>query len=605
MSQDKLKNKPVDPEIVRPDTPHPDEVIHVPKGSSKTRFLMTFLLVILVLTTFSVTGPLMDVLGGRDKSFATYMTWKTPGGEDRAISHKKFQENKNAYLLVNGIVQRRNAREITDEEVAAFLVEDDAAERAGIRTPDSSVAEFLKRIFGTSATYNEVLHGNRTNSKDFEAMVKRMMRVERFRQLQTEALSVPDPAAVEKLWRGRHQEYAFDYVEQPVAGMMDAARAQAPKGDDLKAWFDARPDAEKEAYKTKPQVSAELVGFSLEGPWSADALLAKYPRPAGEDAEKVARDYVDGFGFIRFPKVPTSRTDTNHMAYEDVKEKALAEAPVYNALMDWVADMKKREAAGEKIDLAAEATALGLSYRKQSEPHDRDAWKEVGINFVGRITMERLFEPDTKPNTLFAAIQVDEKAFVYGRVLESIPAKMPEFSAIEASVTDKWADQKARELAVAKLADIKKSFVPASTDATAAPAPAEADAAKFKEVVEAAGLTVQHRDWMERAAPMGSDEKPGELYIRSTPILYTQPENRVVDPALNREGTMAYLVRVGGVRDPDVAKMKPVDLASASREAVQSEQRAFSGELFSRDSLQARYHLDLQSWHDEKKQAAQ
>src|SRR4051812_44808344 len=413
MSQDKLKNKPVDPEIVRADTPHPDEVIHVPKGSSKTRFLMTFLLVILVLTTFSVTGPLMDVLGGRDKSFATYMTWKTPGGEARSISHKKFQENKNAYLLTFGIVSQRNAREITDEEVAAFLVADDAAEQAGIRTPDSAVSEYLKRRFGTSAVYADTMRGNRTNSKDFEGMLRRIMHVERFRQLQMEALAVPDPAAVEKLWRGRHQEYAFDYVEQPVAAMMDAARAQAPKGDDLKAWFDARPEAEKDTYKSKPQVSAELVGFSMEGPWSGDAILAKYPRPKDEDAEKMARDYVDGFGFIRFPKVPTSRTDTNHQAYEDVKDKALAEAPVYNSLMDWAADMKKRETAGEKIDLAAEASALGLAYRKQAEPHDRDAWKELGINFVGRITLERLFEPDAKANELFAAIQVDEKAFVY------------------------------------------------------------------------------------------------------------------------------------------------------------------------------------------------
>jgi hypothetical protein len=55
MSHDKPKQSP---SIPRSCAPHPDEVIHVPKGSSKARFLMTFLLVILVLTTFSVTGPL-------------------------------------------------------------------------------------------------------------------------------------------------------------------------------------------------------------------------------------------------------------------------------------------------------------------------------------------------------------------------------------------------------------------------------------------------------------------------------------------------------------------------------------------------------------------
>ncbi|MEO6709668.1 MAG: hypothetical protein ABIP42_08815, partial [Planctomycetota bacterium] len=271
MSHDKLKNKPIDPEIVRADAPHPDEVIHVPKGSSKTRFLMTFLLVILVLTTFSVTGPLMDVLGGRDRSFGTYMTWKTPSGEERALSHKKFQESKNAYLLVNGIIdRRRSARDISDEEVAGFLVLDDAADAAGLRTPKSQISEFVQKNFMTSANYADTMRGNRTNPKDFESMLGRLMRVGRFRQLQMQAFSVPDPAAVEKLWLGRHQEYAFDYVEQPVSNMMEEARAQAPKGDDLKAWFDARPDFEKDSYKTKPTVSAELAGFSMEGPWSAD-----------------------------------------------------------------------------------------------------------------------------------------------------------------------------------------------------------------------------------------------------------------------------------------------------------------------------------------------
>jgi hypothetical protein len=88
--------------------------------------------------------------------------------------------------------------------------------------------------------------------------------------------------------------------------------------------------------------------------------------------------------------------------------------------------------------------------------------------------------------------------------------------------------------------------------------------------------------------------------------LYTQKENRVVDPALNREGTVAYLVRVGGVRDPDVSKMKPADLASLTKEQAQTDERQFQSNLFSRESLESRYHLDLESWHEDKsKQAAQ
>jgi hypothetical protein len=550
----------------------------------------------------------MDVLGGRDRSFATYMQWKTPSGEALSLSRKKFQETKNAYLLVMGITGR-NARSVTDEEVASFIVLDDAAERAGIRTPDSMVAKFVKQRFTSGSDYAATMHGNRTNTKDFEAMLRRMMRVERYRQMQMQALAVPDPAAVEKMWLGRHQEYAFDYVEQPVSAMVDDARKQAPKGDELKTWFDARPEPEKDAYKTKPEVSAELAAFTLEGPWSADAILAKYPRPAGTDAEKEARDYAGatGFGYIRFPKVPSTRGDTNFQAFEDVKDKAMAEAPLYNALMDWAKELHEREKKGETIDLAAEATALGLSYRRQADAQNREAWKEAGISFVGRITLDRLFDPDTKPGELFGAIQVDEKAFVFGRVIASKPARMPEFSEIEERVASAWADQKARELAVAKLADIRKSFNPPSEspDPTVPPPAPEADAARFKEVVEAAGLTVQHRDWQERNAPPQADEPRGETYIRSSPILYTQKENRIVEPALNRDGTVAYLVRVGGVRDPAMSKMKPDELNGLMQNQVRMDEMQFQQSQTSREFLTARYGLDLESWHEETKPPAQ
>jgi len=253
MSQDKLKKKPIDPEIVRAEEPHPDEVIHVPKGSNKARFLMTFLLVVLVLTTFTVTGPLMDVLGGKDKDFKTYMSWTTPAGEARSLSKKKFQQDKNAYLLVLGVMNGRTPRDINDEQIASFIVLDDAADQAGIRTPDSEVAKVIKATFPNSTVYSDTLRRNRTTNKDTESMLRRIMRANRYRELQMQALSVPDPVAVEDAWRGRHQEYSFDYVEQPVAGLVEEARSQAPKGDELRPGSTRGPTRRKRRTRRSPR----------------------------------------------------------------------------------------------------------------------------------------------------------------------------------------------------------------------------------------------------------------------------------------------------------------------------------------------------------------
>ena len=56
---------------------HEDDVVVVPKGSRKTLFLLTALLAMLVLTTFTVPGEVIDVFTGRTRSKA-WMSWKHP-----------------------------------------------------------------------------------------------------------------------------------------------------------------------------------------------------------------------------------------------------------------------------------------------------------------------------------------------------------------------------------------------------------------------------------------------------------------------------------------------------------------------------------------------
>lgn len=603
MSHDTTKKKPIDPEIERPDTVHPDEVIHVPKGSNKARFLMTFLLVVMVLTTFTVGPEVIEVLGGRDRGSKDYMTWKSPSGVVQHVSHKQFLETKRGLAYVLPMVFRSAQRDPNDEQTAAFVALDKSAEESGIVITDKEVRENITRQFPSSDIYRNFLAGYRVSAKEFESNIRRAMRVNRYLDFLAAGLAIPDYKAAETAWKGRHQEFRYDYVELAVASVLDEARALAPKGDDLKLWFDALPEVEKAAYKSKPRVSAEVVGLSLEGTVLADAILAKYPRPEGSDPEALARQYHTDFGYARFPKAPTPEDRTFSQPFDSVKDKAVVEAPIYLGLMDWVADMQKRAAAGEAIDLAAEATALGLAYRKQSDPLSEDMWRDsYKDSFVGRRTVEVVFNQREAPAKLWPAISVDDRAFTYGRVLEVVAESVPAFAEIEARVTTAWADKKAREIAVERLEKLRDSFGtrPDANDPNAPPFQPEADEAKFAEIMKGAGFVVQHRDWQDRNSPPPPDETGGDRFIRTNAALATLRENTVAKAQLSQEGTTAYLVRVGGVRDPDVSKMKVNELNDAVNAQTYQELLMFKlVKSSSKEFLQSRFEVDLYSWHPE------
>jgi hypothetical protein len=610
MSNESSKPKPIVPEIVGHET-HPDEVIHVPKGSSRARFLMTFLLVVMVLTTFSVSGPLMDVFTGKGSSTKAYLTWKAADGSARSMDYDDVQFAKRALAPLAPMLFPGAKNDPTDEQTATFILINQTAEEAGVRVTDTELAKWIQDQFKSSDNYRAYLSNYRLIGKDFESTVRKLLRVERYRDLISAPLGIADPAAIEKSWKGRHQEYTFDYVELPVANLVNEARTLAPKGDELKAWFDAQPEPAKDAYKTKPMVAAEILALSLEGDYSADKIFAKYPRPAGEDLEKLARDYHQGFGYMRMPAKldPTKgQNQSNSLPFDDVKAQAMKEAPIYESLMLWHKDVTDRAAKGEKVDLAAEAQALGLTYRKQSTPLSADGWKELTVPFIGRRTIESLFVEDKAApmtaNTYLPAIQVDEKSFVLGYVTEIQPARIPAFTEIQDAVAISWADKKARDLAVERLEKVRDAFGtrPAAGDTVSPPFAPEADAEKFAAAVKAAGFEVKVRDWRDRQAPASGTDTPAETYLRNTTTLYTQKETSVVPAALSPDGTVAYLVRIGGLRDPDPSKISLNEFEQLARNQSYQDQFLFQRLQFgSREFLEQRFGADLKSWHKTEK----
>ena len=612
MAKDKKHASPEEPPDHKHHAPDDETIVAQPKGTgSKARFLMTFLLVIMLLTTFSVSNEVVACFSRGESATKGYMSWKDPVEGLQSLRASEFIAKKQQLSKFWGILQRNMTREHSDDDTALFLVQSQLAEDAGVRVTDSELSKWIQKNFGTSDTYRLVLQQGRMTAKEFEECLRNVLRVERYQAILCSPLETPDPQEVEKTWKGRHQEYAFEYLELPSTSLNDEAAKDAPTGDALKAWFDALPDAEKNKYKTPPTASAEIVALSLEGDVKPDALFAKYPRPADEDQELAAKDFYGGFGYVRYrrtnfkPEEIKKIEDLNE-PFDTVKDIAKRDAQIYRSLTAWQKDLTAREEKGEAVDLAAEAKAIGLLYERDDKPRAREEWDKAEGPTAGRYVVDGVFS--NAAGKLFPAIVVETKAFVYGRVLAREESKMPEFATIEPKVREQWVRKKAGELAVAKLEALRDKLGtrPDPNDKNAPPFKPEADAAKFAEVAKEAGLEVKKRDFEEHYEKIAPEKMtPAETYLRNASQLYVLKEGSVEKAGASADGATAYLVRVAGVRDPDVSKMSPNEVQAIGRQLSAEAVKTFEAATFANvESMKERYALDLQSWHREKKTAA-
>lgn len=605
-------DKPHDPKAPTSDSPlatqgdlqKDDDLIVAPTGKSRTRFLMTFLLVIILLTTFTVTGPLLTALTGGDMPGEAYLTWEVEG-QPRSMDAQDFMTEKRKLAPIGGFLFGANdGRAVTDEETARFIVIDDVADAAGVRVADTDLLGFIERSFpagvggNTADQYKQFLRSYRLSAKEFEAMLRRALRYVRYQQLLSAALNVPDIAAVEKSWRGQHQEFRLEGLAISVVDSMVEARAQAPQGADLQAWFDALSQPEKDAYKTQDAASAELaVAAHGEGAFAGEALWAKYPLPADQTEEQLARKYHQDYGFTRFrrasfPDGMVPSIENLILPFDEVKADATREAKAYYSLAAWLKDMKEREAKGEAVDFGAEATALGLAFRSQTDVLTLDSWNNLGLPAASRYAFEAILY-STKTG-LLDSVTVDQKGLVVSKVLQKNSAAMPPFDQIADRVTEAWAKKKAQELALAKLNGLHERFIVKNADGTPG-IKAEADEASFVAAATELGLVPTVREWAERPTGVAKEgENAFDTWLRNNFAVWSQTEKTVLRAEMDREGSTAWLVRVAGVRDPQLSRMGPGDLASVGRMTTMTERSNFMTQQVSgQEALTARYKLKL------------
>lgn len=573
---------------------HHDHFVEAPKGTSRARFLFNFLLVVFLLLIFSITGPMMAALSRGGGSDEVYLSYTLPNGEQRTFTGAEFIQAKRDFGMLEPLFPALGFQGVDpgdDEAAAKFLILEDMARLSGVSAPSSDLADFILALFGDRDSYLSYIASRRSLTPAvFEGLLRRGRTVQIYRQLMSIAPVQVSPDKIAEQWQTQNQEYDFQYVRVENADYDEAARAALPGPEELQDWFDALSPFEKSRFNTQPSWSADLAFFDVASDADMSVLFERYPRPEDEDAEEMANNYYNSFSHVRFlrpaPEDGGELEGDKFLSFDEVADVARREAPIYYSLSDWLTDMQVRLDGGEVVDLATEATALGLAF-VQVDPRTRDAWAAGEEPWAGETlaaSTSALAE-----GRLATRVVVEEGALVVAQAIERLAPSQPPFDEIREQVADKWVEQRRSEVAVEALESLRAAFEEAPADETeaentpATPRKAMAELEAFKAAVEAAGLELVERGYASRYPRPGEDpEARGEVdnYLQNTTRFYTLEPGEIAEPESSRDGVASYLVRFGGKRDMSLDQMDPGELQQLQATLGRSALTTFFGKTW-------------------------
>ncbi|MCK6448000.1 MAG: SurA N-terminal domain-containing protein [Planctomycetes bacterium] len=614
-----MQEKEIDPKSTETHAdPHPaefDEVVHVPKGQSKLRFYVLLALTILILLIFTVGDQIMSSVdpnrgGGGD----VFVRWTGPDGKPVELSFREFQPEMIAMEDFYRVQRMgRAARSLTDADAtAALLLQDRIAIDAGIEVSDAELSKailegdprVLPQGFFSPDFYKAACQQSGVSQKSFESTLRRMLRVSRYHQMMSTIAAVATPEDIEKAWKERHQEYAFDYVELDVATLDAEVDTQLPDDAALEAWYLALPNRMSlfADLVLPAKFSAEVVGYPVTGEFKAEGLLAKFPRAADRDVEAEAKVYYEAVRDRRFRR-PTPLEGEGideltrlYLPYDEVAALAKAEAPIYNALRDWLLDVSKRSESGTAVDLAQEARDFGLFYQTDETLRTNEEWTALGGLYGPFLTAS--LAGANPLNKLTVSVECEAGGFSFGRVKVQQPPSLPGLAEVKDRALTEWKKEKRSALAKSKLEALRATFPTPPADPNLPPKKRQpsADQATFTAAVQAAGLTVARRDFAERVpskfAPQ-PPKTPASEYFETAFALYGLEPNEVAPPAFSKDGTHAYLVRFDAKRDPEQVKVTPGEYEQLKLSAEWGAFQRYLTDATNAESLAKTYGLQV------------
>lgn len=612
-----------------PDLHEHEDDLKVPKGVSRTQFLVVVVLMIILLIIFIVPDALQSITSPRGDQNPVVTRFQLPGGKkvewqaaDVILGARRLESalGFDSFLAFGlGIEDLRNP---DMAELERILILDELARASGVEVTDADLAGHLREMLSFSQSSNEnfkaVIRAQGLDQREIEESIRAMMRVTRFTQMVGFAGAVPAPKDIEKRWHEENVEYAYDYVALELASLKEEALVGLPDDAGLSAWFEKLPEGERAEFKSEEKRTAEVAVFRDQESTNADALLAAFPEKTPEGVEPtspedLAQQYYNRVFARRFAKLaPEGSTEpAGFLTTDEVKPQCLVEAPVYFALQRWLEDLNARKTNGETIDFAEEAAKYGLEHqnyvqgltRAGFESTDGAGEKDVAMAVFGTSPDGSFYAAPTAARTGLYLVRTNSR-------LE--PEPLP-FEAIRSRLVDKWVEPELEKLAEKKLAALREgleSFTPPKKDEDAPPDTAKhwrASGDAFKSAVEAAGWAVARRGFLNRAGPATDDpehenEHHKTLFSQAYAFgLNNLEPDEVAAPGVDSAKKFAYLVRRADSREVPITKMSPTQYENNKRQARQTAARDIGQGI---DLAFLREHFGL--WRkadDEKKDA--
>lgn len=589
---------------------HGDELIHVPTGKSRLRYLATIGLVLFLLVIFVVADLFQGTMtGGGGGSDETFVTWTDPvDGTAHSVKESEFFETARLLSTMTyfGVYapdsmmfgepdpKRRSRPEPNDQDVASFLVFEQVAKGAGIAISDEEHLAFLKSRFGDNARLRQSALNASMSPQALSESARRIERVSKLRMLMLTTVGLPDPEAVVKTWQESRPEFKFQSVSVTRDDFVATAQAETPDDATLTDWFHALPEFEQRKLYSEERVQGNIAYALLDGNFDATALMAAYPASEGTDLDQQAQSYFNQFRTTRFkaPQEDPAEEPAEEGAekpptklfydFEEVETQVRAEAPIYAALTDFITDLQDKAAAGETVDLKTDAAAFGLTIVEGDEA----GWTREDLTAT-----EVWGGPQMATQLVFAAegdvlprVTATEDAFVLAQSVKKTDKAEPPFADIRDEVSTMWAEERAGELAVESLDYLRETLATKPEDVEAASWNPEISWEALSAAASEAGYAVYDRPWLERSAfPEGetfTDASPTNRYLVLTQSVYEMEPGTVAPAAMGSDGETPILIRYEGTREKDESDIDAGTVFQLRGQAAQEAQRDFGAKVF-------------------------
>lgn len=618
-----MSDKTAKPTEVVVDDASDDDLIHVPTGQSRLRYLATIGLVLFLLIIFVVADLFQTTMtGGQSREDAVYLTWEDPvSGETENVLSSEFEQTYQFLSMVMGtayapprMIFRDYINEpplrdndVNEEDTAGFLIWEDLAEDAGVAISDEEHAAGIKRTFQTNANVRGFMANARLSKDAFRNGMRRIQRVAKIQTLLMSTQRVPSSEGAIEQWQEDRPDYKFDLVSVPTEGFVAQAKDETPGDDELLEWFHGLQPFQQQRLFNQPRVVYEAAYIDLDAETAFDgaALLAAFPAAEGTDVEQLTSTYYNLNQTLRFMKPqepeagdgedgegddaaePQETTKPEPFDFEEVKDRARTESELFAAMGSLLAEMQDAATAGEEFDFLARATELGLTADKGSdegvtrvEIPEIDGW---GSNFIsGQLSFaaEGSFVP---------RVVISENAMTIARAVTKIEASEPPFEEIRDEVIDMWAKDKAAELAAAALDGVREALAARPEDVELADWNPVIEKAALKELAEAAEYTFYERPALERGE-MADEQTPAERFIRTQATIYDLEDGQVGPAIVSQDKSTAYLVRFDSKVSKPGKEIAVTDFEGYRARTIDEQMREFARTSFRGDSewLQSR-----------------